>query len=847
MSMWLGRVELALAGADGLLREGQDALAQGDPMRARTAARGILERLPGSPIGLALLADACEAGGLDAELLMTLEELGRRAPSRADVWARLGEARMTLGELAESKDAFMRALAIAEGGSEPRKMALLGLCDLDLLEKDGARAALWLDRLAAPKNPEVAVRNAEACILQQDPTRAMAHLTPIPDDATNGRLALCRGQALAMMRDVTAFSSLIRAYLLDVKGASEALSSALAWIATDEALRERVRTVVTAQGEAETARFRAAFARAEGKRDLARQALGEAVRSGDRSAAEPLFDAAIEDRDLGALALALSSMTQDHAAGRPAKLTQTVTQAQTLLAAASEQAQRARLDQLESVTQARLLPWADALRGDSLAAWFSAPIADWDSVFTRLDELARKLHDVTASARIGELAADRARPVRVAVVGEFNAGKSTFINVVLGADIAPTGVLPTTATLHHLRYARDPIAKIFFHPPEPERLLGLSDLREALKSVDASAVTRVEILVTIPSLLRVEILDTPGFNAPDKAHAEAARRAFEEADLALWLLDASQAMKQSERKILEEAKARGLPVQLLVNKADRLKPEELTKVMTLVTESLTDVGLASWAEPRAFSARRALDAKTKGEPVPPESGWADVELLLDKHIIQKSDELKERGLRRRAALVVSTLADAARAQQQAALASMTRKQERAAAMRLCSAELDHDADTQTQMLTGAVRRDFDRWQAQLAALSLGKDRERAEAEEKDPQIGKYRVDRALAELAPALARVLSRMTVKETRTGGPATAPLLSEADILPSARAVVRGFAARDAGDAKDLPALARAALSLLIEQLAASALAPEEEGEPTVASEVAAFAAALTTAKPA
>jgi small GTP-binding protein len=843
MSMWLGRVELALAGADGLLRDGQDALAQGDAMRARAAARGILERLPGSPIGLALLADACEAGGLDAELLMTLEELGRRAPSRADVWARLGEARMALSELPEAKDAFMRALAIAEGGSQARKMALLGLCDLDLKEKDGARAALWLERLAAPKSPEVAVRAAEACILQQDPTRAMGHLQVIPDDASNGRLALCRGQALAMMRDTTAFASLLRAYLLDVPGASEALSSALAWIPTDEATRDRVRTVVTAQGEAETARFRAAFARAEGKRDLARQALGEAVRMGDKSAASPLFDAAVEDRDLPALSLALGEMAEmaESRGGRGAKL---VAEARALEEAALQKSPRARLDRLEEIKQTRLLPWAEALRKESLESWFGAPVAEWDSVFSRLDELARKLHDLTASARIAELAADRARPVRVAVVGEFNAGKSTFINVLLGADIAPTGVLPTTATLHHLRYARDPIAKICFHAPEPERLLGLSDLREALKSVDAASVTRVEILVSIPSLLRVEILDTPGFNAPDKAHAEAARRAFEEADLALWLLDASQAMKQSERKILEEAKLRGLPVQLLVNKADRLKPEDLAKVMSLVTESLADVGLTSWAEPRAFSARRALEAKTKGEPVPPESGWADVESLLDQQIIQRSDELKERGLRRRAALIVRAMADTAKSQDDAARARTLRKQERAAAMRLCSAELDHDAETQTQMLAGALRRDFDRWQSQLAALSLGKDRERAEAEEKDPQIGKYRVDRALAELAPALARVLSRMTVKETRTGDTGGVPLVSDAELLGASRAIVRGFASRDAGDAKDLPALARAAVALLVEHLALSALPPEDDGEPTVASEVLAFASALERA---
>ena len=831
MSMWIGRVELTLAGADGLLRDGQDALAQGDAMRARTAARGILERLPGSPIGLALLADACEQGGLDAELLMTLEELGLRAPSRADVWARLGQARMSLGEHAEAKDAFMRALGIAEGGSQARKMALLGLCDLDLRDEDGARAALWLERLAAPKSPEVAVRAAEACILQADPHRAISALAPVAEDATNGRLALVRGRALAMLRDQASFTWLIRAYLLDVPGASEALSSALAWIPHDEATRDRVRTVVEAHGEADSARFRAAFARAEGKRDLARQALGDAVRGGDRSAIDPLFDAAIEDRDLNALGVALSHMST--------RTTKLVADARTLALAATEKKPRPRLDLLFGITQARMSPWADALRDEALTTWFGAQVADWDSVFSRLDELARRLHDLPASARIAELAADRARPVRVAVVGEFNAGKSTFINVVLGADIAPTGVLPTTATLHHLRYARDPIAKICFQPPEPERLLALDDLRDTLKTVDVSGVTRVEILVSIPSLLRVEILDTPGFNAPDKAHAAAARRAFEEADLALWLLDASQAMKQSELKILEEARARRLPVQLLVNKADRLKPDDLAKVMALVTQSLTDVGLTSWAAPRAFSARSALDAKTKGIEVPIESGWRDVEALLDTEIIQRSDELKERGLRRRAALIVAALRESAKIHDDEATARARERNDAATATRLLSAALDHDAETQTQMLAGALRRDFDRWQSELSALSLGKDREREE--QTDPQIGKYRLDRALAELAPALARILSRMTVKEPRPQGSAGAPLLSEADLLPQSRAIVRGFAATSS---TDLVALARSAVALLIEHLALSAVPTEEQSEPTIVSEVESFATALDRA---
>ena len=45
----------------------------------------------------------------------------------------------------------------------------------------------------------------------------------------------------------------------------------------------------------------------------------------------------------------------------------------------------------------------------------------------------------------------------VVVLGEFNHGKSTFINALLGAPVLPTGITPTTAVLAHViaRGARD--------------------------------------------------------------------------------------------------------------------------------------------------------------------------------------------------------------------------------------------------------------------------------------------------------------------------------------------------------------------------------------------------------
>src|SRR5580704_644659 len=98
---WIGRVELVVAGADGDLRDGEEALAAGDALGARGAAHRVLQSVPESPLGLALLADACDAAHLEAELALTLEELARRAPSRAEVWIRLAHARHATGASAE--------------------------------------------------------------------------------------------------------------------------------------------------------------------------------------------------------------------------------------------------------------------------------------------------------------------------------------------------------------------------------------------------------------------------------------------------------------------------------------------------------------------------------------------------------------------------------------------------------------------------------------------------------------------------------------------------------------------------------------------------------------------------
>ena len=68
----------------------------------------------------------------------------------------------------------------------------------------------------------------------------------------------------------------------------------------------------------------------------------------------------------------------------------------------------------------------------------------------RRQDARRRASSATSCKKLEE---DR---FHLVVVGEFNHGKSTFVNALLGADVLPTGVTPTTAVIHHLVYADEP-------------------------------------------------------------------------------------------------------------------------------------------------------------------------------------------------------------------------------------------------------------------------------------------------------------------------------------------------------------------------------------------------------
>jgi len=789
--------EVSLVGAREERLEAERALEARDWFRARASARRILDRVPHSPIGLALLADACEGAGLDAELEDALALLARVAGSTPDVWLRLGRVRTRVGaSTREVREALTRTLAWSDDlDPEKRWSARQGrllLADLDLAEGNPVRAEGWL----APLDDGTDVRRRRlACMVARragsEVARLVSGFEPEVGDAEGQRLL---GEAHRLLGNASAaVRALARAAILADPRAVDGLREAVACAHDLEpgALRA-AETVAEELKVHEAPLWRAALASARGEAKMAATALREAMASSATPLSGPADRAAARAVAINARDVALLARVES--AGELAEIDRAILAADATPRTDPEAVARA-LDTLLSPVTERTDEatdsWLRALAHDlALGIVPREGNAAWSTLLDRLGGHARALADLDALRRLELVAAERARPVRIAIVGEFNAGKSTFVNALLGMDVAPTGILPTTAVPHVLKYGPDPIARV--------RLKGggaRTVAPERLKSVLAetgSAVLDVEVEVPFSYLQRVEIVDTPGFNAPDPAHAKAAMDTLVEGpgvDVAIWLFDVGQPMKTSERRVLEAILDRGIPVQALLNKADRLSPDDLTRVLSTFATDAASIGLTSWRPPLAFSARAAVQARMAGdEGALAKSGFAPVRTLLEDELAAHGETLKERGLRRRARDVVLPLKAAAERAHEERMARHVSHAAAAGNLLAQAALLDRAAaidagatttslDQRAEEIRRGVRNDL------REALDAFR-RERDELAAKDhPSMAPYLERRLVEHLEAAGGRTIAGVLAIEG-----ATVPL---DDIALDASAIARGFAA--------------------------------------------------------
>jgi small GTP-binding protein len=209
----------------------------------------------------------------------------------------------------------------------------------------------------------------------------------------------------------------------------------------------------------------------------------------------------------------------------------------------------------------------------------------------------------------------------VVVLGEFNHGKSTFINALLGAPVLPTGITPTTAVLAHVTHGAQAGVTLVGDDGARRTIAGsaLADWvtveGQANQANKEKGATFHHVELTQPVALlenQLTIVDTPGVNDINEQRAEITYGYLPRADAAVFLLDATQILTASERQFLEERILRSTRDRLLfvIAKADLLSETELAETLAFAKKHLA----AIVPEPAIYpvSAKRALGGDRAG-------------------------------------------------------------------------------------------------------------------------------------------------------------------------------------------------------------------------------------------
>ncbi|MEM9452961.1 MAG: dynamin family protein [Myxococcota bacterium] len=285
----------------------------------------------------------------------------------------------------------------------------------------------------------------------------------------------------------------------------------------------------------------------------------------------------------------------------------------------------------------------------------------------------------TAMARVVAARERLARPLTIAIMGEFSAGKSTFVNALLGQTVAPMGVLPTTSTINVFRRGPTGGARVHYRDGRIATLApeDVEPFLHGLDDAEAARIRHVEIERTGGRVGAAAVVDTPGLNALDAFHEQVAREFLDEADAVVWLFSATRSGAATEAGMLSTLRAGGRQVLGVLNKVDTLDEGEKTELAEYLRTQLGEV----LVEVVPLCARDALEYRTAGTAgsagsagsvgsAAGEDPFAAVEAALERHFLQRARELKR-------SLTARRLGEALRAAREAVLAAVTALEQRA--------------------------------------------------------------------------------------------------------------------------------------------------------------------------
>jgi len=180
--------------------------------------------------------------------------------------------------------------------------------------------------------------------------------------------------------------------------------------------------------------------------------------------------------------------------------------------------------------------------------------------------------------------------IDVAILGQFKAGKSSFINSLIGKSILSVGVIPVTTVITRLHYGEEERAVVkFFDAKVCEIDINEIDSYTA-EAKNPSNQKNVEMVdIELPSLKDYDglrLVDTPGLGSVFKYHIETSENWLPQVGTAILAISADRPLSDKDVQLIRELTQYTPNIVILLTKADLLSPEQQNEVMQFFEQTL---------------------------------------------------------------------------------------------------------------------------------------------------------------------------------------------------------------------------------------------------------------------
>jgi len=236
------------------------------------------------------------------------------------------------------------------------------------------------------------------------------------------------------------------------------------------------------------------------------------------------------------------------------------------------------------------------------------------SALRLIDEKCNRESHRACCELLSKLAEDR---FTLAVVGQFNRGKSSLMNAVVGLDRLPVGVVPVTSVITKVSYGNPERALIEYPGSSLRSEIPLKQLGEYVTEMgnpgNQKQIAAVEIQLPAEFLRRgLFFVDTPGVGSAIAANTATAERFLPEADAVIFVTSFDSPLGHEELQFLQRVRKHVRKVFFVVNKLDLFSPDQRDQVLRYMHARLEqEIGLHE-TPLFAVSALGGLQAKLSG-------------------------------------------------------------------------------------------------------------------------------------------------------------------------------------------------------------------------------------------